>query len=297
MSKTRTKIFKGAATAIITPFISGEIDFDSLGKMIDRQINSGISAIVVCGTTGEASTLSVDEHLKCIEFAVSRANGKVPIIAGSGSNCAKKALHLSSRACELGADALLVVTPYYNKANADGLIKYYSDIADTSTKPIILYNVPSRTGVNIPLSVYAKLSEHENIAGVKEACGNISSIAHMAANLPEDFAIYSGNDDQILPILSLGGSGVISVVSNIFPEKVQKLCTDYFSYDTDSARSIQLALMDMINALFSDVNPIPIKYALSAMGMCSGELRPPLTEADGSLKVRIDCLLKRHSII
>ena len=297
MSKTRIKIFKGAATAIVTPFRDGEIDFDSFEKMIDRQIKCGISAIVVCGTTGEASTLSVDEHLKCIEFAVAHANKKVPIIAGSGSNCSKKAMYLSTRACELGADALLVVTPYYNKANADGLIKYYSDIAAASTKPILMYNVPSRTGVNIPLSVYIKLAEHENIAGVKEAGGNISSIALMAASLPEDFAIYSGNDDQILPILSLGGSGVISVISNVFPEEVQALCNAYFAHDTDTARKVQLELMDITNALFGDVNPIPVKYALNALGLCSGELRPPLTEAEGALQVRIDGLLKRYGII
>ena len=297
MSKTHTKIFKGAATAIITPFREGEIDFDAFGKLIDRQIQCGISAIVVCGTTGEASTLSVDEHLRCIEFAVYRANKKVPIIAGSGSNCLKKALYLSSRACELGADALLVVTPYYNKANTEGLIKYYTEIADTSTKPIILYNVPSRTGVNIPLSVYTRLAKHENIAGAKEASGNISSIALMAASLPEDFAIYSGNDDQTLPILSLGGSGVISVVSNVFPNEVQQLCSSYFQRDTEKARQLQLELMDITNALFSDVNPIPVKYAISAMGLCSGELRPPLTEVDGSLQVRIDSILKRHGMI
>ena len=297
MSKTSTKIFKGAATAIITPFSSGEIDFDSFGKMMERQIKCGISAIVVCGTTGEASTLTVDEHLRCIEFAVSRAGKRIPIIAGSGSNCSKKSLYLSTKACELGADALLVVTPYYNKANADGLIKYFSDIADASTKPIILYNVPSRTGVNIPLSVYNKLSKHENIVGVKEASGNISSIALMAANLPEDFAIYSGNDDQILPILSLGGSGVISVVSNVFPKEVQRLCSSYFLRDTDTARRLQLELMDITNALFSDVNPIPVKYALHAMGLCSGELRPPLTEADGAIQVRIDSILKRQGMI
>ena len=297
MSKTRAKLFRGAATAVITPFSQGEIDFDSFGKIIDRQIENGISAIVVCGTTGEASTLSVDEHLRCVEFAVNRSGGRIPIIAGSGSNCTKKALHLSTRCCEIGADALLVVTPYYNKATPDGLFKYYTEIADASAKPIILYNVPSRTGVNIPLSVYLKLAEHENIIGIKEAGGNLSDIALMAASLPEDFSIYSGNDDQTLPFLSLGGSGVISVVSNIFPREVQTICDAYFSHDNDKARKIFLDLMNISKALFSEVNPIPVKYAMSALGLCSAELRSPLTEAEGKTKVTIDCLLKRHGLI
>jgi 4-hydroxy-tetrahydrodipicolinate synthase len=297
MSKTRVKLFQGAATAVITPFLYGEIDFDSFGKIIDRQIENDISAIVVCGTTGESSTMSVDEHLKCIEFAVNKVNGIIPVIAGSGSNCTKKALYLSTKCCEIGADALLVVTPYYNKATPDGLIKYYTEIADASTKPIILYNAPSRTGVNIPLSVYSKLAEHKNIIGVKEASGNMSDVALMAASLPEDFYIYSGNDDQTLPFLSLGGSGVISVVSNIFPREVQTICDAYFSCDNEKARKIFLYLMNISKALFSEVNPIPVKYAMSALGLCSPELRLPLTEADGKTKVTIDCLLKRHGLI
>lgn len=297
MEKIRAKIFKGAATALITPFKSGEIDFDSFGRLIDRQIEGKISAIVVCGTTGEASALTVEEHLKCVEFAISRVNKKIPVIAGTGNNCLDKAKYLSLKACELGADALLVVTPYYNKANAEGLIKYYSEIADLSTKPIILYNVPSRTGVNIPLDVYLKLSEHENIAGVKEASGNISGIATLSSKVREDFAIYSGNDDQTLPILSLGGSGVISVVSNLFPFETQRLCDYYFARDTENARKLQLDLMDIINALFSDVNPIPIKYVMNALGYCSGEIRPPLTEAAAQIKHKIDQLLLKYQSI
>jgi 4-hydroxy-tetrahydrodipicolinate synthase len=241
--------------------------------------------------------LTVEEHLKCIEFAASRVNKKIPVIAGTGNNCVDKAKYLSLKACELGADALLVVTPYYNKANADGLIKYYSEIADLSTKPIILYNVPSRTGVNIPLDVYIKLSEHENIAGVKEASGNISAIAVLPSNVREDFAIYSGNDDQILPTLSIGGSGVISVVSNILPKETQRLCDAYFAHDTETARKLQLGLMDIINALFSDVNPIPVKYAMSVLGYCSGELRPPLTETADITKLLINQLLINHKLI
>ena len=297
MSKTRAKIFKGAATALITPFSGGEVDYDSFGNIIDRQIKNGISAIVVCGTTGEASTLSTYEHLRCVEFAVSRTEGRIPVIAGSGSNCSKKALYLSKKCCEVGADALLVVTPYYNKATPEGLLKYFTDIAEASSKPIILYNVPLRTGVNIPLSVYLKLAEHENIVGVKEASGNLSDVALMAANLPEDFSIYSGNDDQTLPFLSLGGLGVVSVVSNIFPYEVQTMCSAYFEGDSNIARRIFLDLMNVSKTLFSEVNPIPVKYAMSALGLCSAELRPPLTEAEGTTKVTIDCLLKRHRLI
>lgn len=297
MEKIRTKIFKGAATALITPFKLGKIDFDSFEKLIERQLESGISAIVICGTTGEASALSIEEHLKCIEFAVSRVNKRVPVIAGTGNNSFEKAKYLSLKACEVGADSLLVVTPYYNKANAEGLIKYYTDIAELSTKPIILYNVPSRTGVNIPLEVYLKLSEHENIVGVKEAGGNISGIALLSSKVSEDFAIYSGNDDQILPILSLGGSGVISVVSNVFPRETQKLCDAYFAQDTEKARRLQLKLIDIINALFSDVNPIPVKYALSELGLCSNELRLPLTQANNNTKKLVYQALKELGAI
>ena len=297
MHKTRTKIFRGAATALITPFKNGEIDFNAYEKLIEKQIASGVSALVVCGTTGEASAMSVEEQLKCIEFAVSKSDKRVPVIAGSGSNCTKKAIHLSKKACELGADALLIVTPYYNKANSEGLIEYYSNIADASTKPIILYNVPSRTGVNIPLEVYLMLSEHENIAGVKEASGNISSIARLASKVSKDFAIYAGNDDQILPILSLGGSGVISVVSNVLPAETQLMCDAYFHGDSELALSLQLELMEVIGALFSDINPIPVKYAMNVLGYCSNEVRSPLTSANEEVKIRINKALKEYGVI
>ncbi len=297
MEKIRTKIFKGAATALITPFKSGEIDFETLGILIDRQIDSGISAIVVCGTTGEASTLSVDEHLRCIEFAVIRADKRIPVIAGSGSNSFEKAKYLSMKSCELGADALLAVTPYYNKTNTEGLIKYYSDIAEASSKPIILYNVPSRTGLNIPHEAYLRLSKCENIVGVKEASGNISSVARLASELGDDFCIYSGNDDQILPILSLGGCGVVSVLANIFPKETQLICEHYFKGETELARKLQLDFMDVINALFCEVNPIPLKYAMSLLGLSSSEVRAPLAQPSDTAKNTVRQALKNHGAI
>ncbi len=290
-------IFKGASTALVTPFKKGEIDFETYGKLIDRQIKGGISAIVVCGTTGEATTMSVDEHLKCIEFAVERVNGRIPVLAGSGSNCTKKAIHLSEKACELGADGLLVITPYYNKATPDGLVKHFTSIADSVNKPILLYNVPSRTGVNIPIEVYQKLADHENIVGVKEASGNISAIAVLAAKCGDKLSIYSGNDDQILPILSLGGLGVVSVVSNIVPEETQSLCDLFFSSSISSAQRKQLHLIDLINAVFCEVNPIPVKYAMNLMNLCSGEIRLPLTAPAENSKIKIFETLKKYDLI
>ncbi len=290
-------IFKGAATALITPFKNGEIDFEAYGKLIDMQIQSGISAVVVCGTTGEATTMSVEEHLKCVDFAIEHINGRIPVLIGSGSNCTKKAIYLSQRSCELGADGLLVITPYYNKATPDGLIKHFTSIADAVSKPLLLYNVPSRTGINISLDVYRKLADHENIVGVKEASGNISDIAALAATCGDKLAIYSGNDDQVLPILSLGGSGVVSVVSNIMPREVQALCEAYFSSNTLLALEKQLYLINMINTLFCEVNPIPVKYAMSLMNLCSGEIRLPLTAPTEKSKIRIFDALKKYEII
>ena len=215
MSKIHTKIFTGAASALVTPFKSGKIDHDSLKRLIDFQISEGISALVICGTTGEASTLSNDEYADCIHSAVSYAKGRVSIIAGSGSNCTEKAKYLSRIACEMGADALLLITPYYNKTNEEGLYRHFCEIAESVYKPILLYNVPSRTGMNIPKSVYTKLFEHDNIYGVKEASYNISEVMDLASYKKGSFDIYCGNDDITVPMLSVGGSGVISVISNI----------------------------------------------------------------------------------
>ena len=290
-------IFKGCATALATPFRDGEIDYFTFGEMIDRQISGGVSAIVICGTTGEAATLSVYEHLKCIEFAVRYIDGRLPVIAGTGNNCTKKAVHISKKAAELGADALLVVTPYYNKASDSGLVTHFSDIADASEKPIILYNVPSRTGVSIPLSVYSRLADHDNIVAVKEASGSISAVAQLAAECKEKLDIYSGNDDQILPVLSLGGLGVISVVSNVLPKETQDICNYYFSNDTVSAKNAQLKLLDLIYSLFCEVNPIPLKYALSLMGICTSDVRLPLCEPTEESKRKIEYALRKYRLI
>jgi len=297
MSTIRKTIFKGCATAIVTPFSDGKIDFDAFGRLIDRQIDRGVSALVVCGTTGEASTMSISEHLGCVEFALDRVNKRIPVIAGSGNNCTKKAIELSRAASALGCDGLLVVTPYYNKATDEGLIRHYTEIADASEKPILLYNVPSRTGVTIPLSVYSKLSYHDNIVGVKEASGSFSAIASLFAECGDRYDIYSGNDDQILPILSLGGAGVVSVVSNVMPKETQAICDNYFSKDTESAKKSQLSLCDIISVLFCEVNPVPVKYALSLMGLCEAEMRLPLCPPSEYSKEKINRTLKRYGII
>ena len=297
MREHRRTIFKGCATALATPFCDGEVDYYTLGEMIERQIAGGVAALVICGTTGEASTLSVYEHLKCIEFAARYVNGRIPVIAGTGNNCTKKAIHISKKAAELGADALLIVTPYYNKASEEGLVSHFSAIADASEKPILLYNVPSRTGVNIPLSVYSKLADHENIIGVKEASGNLSAIASLISECGDRLDVYSGNDDQILPILSIGGLGVVSVVSNILPKETQEICGHYFSNDTALAKKAQLDLLELISALFCEVNPIPLKYALKLMGICEGDVRLPLCEPSEASKKKIESTLKKYNLI
>ncbi|HOO22484.1 MAG TPA: 4-hydroxy-tetrahydrodipicolinate synthase [Clostridia bacterium] len=277
MKKT---VFKGAATAIITPFRDDKIDFESFGKLIDWQIESGIDGIVVCGTTGESSTLTDEEHRAAIAFAVERANGKVPIIAGTGSNDTAYAIDLTKEACEMGADAVLCVTPYYNKATQRGLIEMYNRIADASTKPVMLYNVPSRTGVNIEPTTYQALAEHENIVAIKEANGQISKIVETMSLVGDKLDLYSGNDDQIVPLLSLGGKGVISVLSNIMPSETKEICTRFFSGDIKGSLELQLKYHKLIDALFSEVNPIPVKAACAAMGICENSVRLPLTTMD-----------------
>lgn len=277
MKKT---VFKGAATAIITPFRDDKIDFESFGKLIDWQIESGIDGIVVCGTTGESSTLTDEEHRAAIAFAVERANGKVPIIAGTGSNDTAYAIDLTKEACEMGADAVLCVTPYYNKATQRGLIEMYNRIADASTKPVMLYNVPSRTGVNIEPTTYQALAEHENIVAIKEANGQISKIVETMSLVGDKLDLYSGNDDQIVPLLSLGGKGVISVLSNIMPSETKEICTRFFSGDIKGSLELQLKYHKLIAALFSEVNPIPVKAACAAMGICENSVRLPLTTMD-----------------
>ena len=275
MSKKRT-IFSGVCTALITPFQNGEIDYPRLKKLIEFQIEQGIDALLINGTTGESATLTECEKRELISFSVREVGGRVPIIAGTGSNSTKKALHLSQFASDVGADAILVVTPYYNKASADGLLKHYTTIANEVDIPMILYNVPSRTGVNIPLSVYDTLAEHQNIVAVKEASASISDIAKLCAKCNDRLDIYSGNDDLLLPTLSLGGKGVISVLSNILPKETSEICELWFAGKTKEATALQLKLLPLVSAIFSEVNPIPIKALLAKEGFCAEEYRLPL---------------------
>lgn len=277
MKKT---VFSGVATALITPFNEKGIDYEQFARLIEWQIESGINALVVCGTTGEASTLSDDEHRDAIAFAVRQAAGRVPIIAGTGSNDTLYALDLVRCAQNAGADAALVVTPYYNKATQRGLFEMYTAIADFSDIPLILYNVPSRTGVNIEPETYRALAEHENIVAIKEANGNISKIVETMSYVHGKLDLYSGNDDQIIPLLALGGKGVISVLSNILPRETCEMVRLFSEGHTAQAAEMQYRYHALIDALFSEVNPIPVKAAAAKMGFCENRLRLPLTQMD-----------------
>ena len=270
-------IFRGIATALITPFRNGEVDYDTFGRLIDWQIENGIDALVICGTTGEGSTLSDEEHKACIRFAVERAAGRTVIIAGTGSNDTNYAINLTKYSCDVGADAMLVVTPYYNKATQRGLVESFYAIADASTKPMIVYNVPSRTGCNIQPQTYLKLAEHENIRGIKEANGDISSVVETQSLLRGKLDLYSGNDDQLVPILAMGGAGCISVLSNLMPRQTREICDRFWDGDIAGAAKLQCDYLPLINALFSEVNPIPVKAAMAAMGFGDNSLRLPLT--------------------
>lgn len=281
MKKT---VFKGMATAVITPLTADGIDYEAFGRLLDWQIAEGVNAMVVCGTTGEASTLTDDEHREAISFAVKHIGGRIPVIAGTGSNDTEYALELTRHACEAGADAVLTVTPYYNKATQNGLIKMFSRIADESTAPVILYNVPSRTGVNIESKTAAVLADHPNIVAIKEASGNISQIAETAHLCGDKLDIYSGNDDQTIPIMALGGKGCISVLSNVAPKQSVMMCDKFFAGDIKGASKLQLDMLPLINALFSEVNPIPVKAAMAAMGFCEDYLRLPLTPMEEAHK-------------
>ena len=273
----KTQIFEGMATALITPLTENGIDYEAFGKLIDWQIEEGINALVICGTTGEASTLSDEEHRDTIRFAVERANRRVPIIAGTGSNNTEYAIDLTRFACEVGVDGVLVVTPYYNKATQNGLIKMFTSIADASTVPVILYDVPSRTGTAIEPKTVAVLAEHPNIVGIKAASGNISKIAETIHLCGDKITVYSGNDDQVIPIMALGGKGCISVLSNVLPKESVAMCQKFFQGDVKAAAKMQLDYLPLINALFSEVNPIPVKAAMAKMGFCEDYLRMPLT--------------------
>lgn len=269
-------IFKGAAVAIITPFNEEGINFDELKKLIDFNIENGTDAIVIAGTTGESSTMSDEEHKSVIKFTVDYVNKRIPVIAGTGSNDTLYAVELSQYAEEVGVDGLLIVTPYYNKTTQAGLVKHYNYIADRVNIPIILYNVPSRTGVNITPKTCLELSKHKNIVAIKEASGNLSQVAEIRALCGDELEIYSGNDDQILPVLSLGGKGVISVLSNVAPKETHDICQLFFDGKIEESTKIQLEYLDLINALFIEVNPIPVKTALNLMGYNAGNLRMPL---------------------
>jgi 4-hydroxy-tetrahydrodipicolinate synthase len=289
-------IFKGAATALITPLDENGVNYEKLGALIDWQIAEGIDGLVICGTTGESSTLTEKEHADAIEFAVKRVQGRVPVIAGTGSNDTAFAVELTKFACNVGVDGVLIVTPYYNKTTQRGLIKMYETIANASTKPLIIYNVPSRTGVNIEPQTYCALAEHPMISGIKEANGMISKIAETMALVRGRLHLYSGNDDQILPILSLGGEGVISVLSNLMPSTTSRICKLFFEGKTAEAAKLQLDLLPLINALFCEVNPIPVKAAMAAMGFCDNYLRLPLVPMEDAHFEKLIGLMKEQGL-
>ena len=292
-------IFKGAGVAIITPFNEdGSVNYDKFGEFIEEQIEGSIDAIIVCGTTGEAATLTEEEHLKVIKYCVDKVAGRVPVIAGTGSNCTRTAIFLSQQASSYGVDGLLVVTPYYNKATQDGLYDHFKAIADSTIKPIILYNVPSRTGCNIlPQTLVRLCRDVKNIVGVKEASGNISQIAKIMSLADGCVDLYSGNDDQAVPIMSLGGLGVISVLANVAPKKTHEICAKFFAGDIKGACRAQLEAIDLIDSLFCEVNPIPVKTALNIMGKEVGPLRMPMSPMNEADKERLTKSLKDYGLI
>lgn len=283
----KTTVFTGAATAIITPMNQNGVDYEKFAELVEFQIAGGIDAIVVCGTTGESSTLTDEEHKELIRFCVEKVAGRVPVIAGTGSNDTDYAIALSKYACEVGADALLQVTPYYNKTTQKGLIKHFFAIADNVNKPILLYNVPSRTGVNIKPETCAELAKHERIVAVKEASGSLSAVAEIRYLCGDSLDVYSGNDDQIVPILSLGGKGVISVLSNLLPRETHEICRSYFAGDVKAAADAQIKYIPLINALFCEVNPIPVKEAMHLLGFCDGDIRLPLCEMEDTNREKL----------
>lgn len=292
----KTLPFTGSGVAIVTPFDGEKTNYDVLGELIEWHIAKGTDAIIICGTTGEASTMPDAEHLAAIEYTVKKANGRIPVIAGTGSNETRHAIELSQKAEKLGADGLLQVTPYYNKTTQKGLIAHFTAIANAVNIPIILYNVPSRTGVNISVPVLKELAKIDNIVAIKEASGNISYTAQVAADVPELY-IYSGNDDMIVPVMSLGGKGVISVLANVMPEETHQICQSYFDGDTNKATKLQLELLDLINALFIEVNPIPVKTALNLMGKNAGNLRLPLVDMAEDTLAKLKASMKNHGLI
>lgn len=294
---TAKPIFKGVATALITPMNAQGVDYESFGRLIDWQCEQGINALVIAGTTGEGATLTYDEHMEAISFAVKKIAGRCTVIAATGSNDTARAIELSQHACAEGADALLVVTPYYNKTTQAGLVKMYETIADASTKPLILYNVPSRTGINIEPETYGILSHHPMIQGIKEANSNISKIVQTFQLIGDRMDVYSGNDDQIVPIMSMGGLGVISVLSNPAPKLTMEICNKFFAGDVKGAAELQCRLLPLINALFCETNPIPVKAAMSAMGFCENYLRLPLVQMEEAHWLKLKALMQEQGLI
>lgn len=292
----KNTVFKGVATAIVTPMNAQGVDYEAFGRLIEWQIAEGVQAIVAAGTTGEGSTLTDEEHRQVLKFCVDTVAGRVPVIAGTGSNDTAYAIDLTRYACEIGADAMLLVTPYYNKATQKGLIASFTAIADASTKPCILYNVPSRTGCNLLPETVAVLADHPRIVAIKEASGNISQIAQVAALCGDRIDIYSGNDDQIVPVLSLGGAGVISVLSNPLPRETVAICDRFFAGDVAGSCRLQLELLPLINALFCEVNPIPVKAAMAAMGYGENCLRLPLTPIEAEHEQKLLALMRKNGI-
>lgn len=292
-------IFTGAGVAIVTPMkADGEVNFEKLGELIEFQIAGGTDAIIICGTTGEASTLSHEEHIECIRYTVAKVAKRIPVVAGTGSNCTETAIYLSKEAEKAGADGVLLVTPYYNKATQKGLIAHFTETAKAVNIPAILYNVPSRTGCNIlPETVAALVKNVDNIVGIKDAAGNISQTVQTVELCQGDVDLYSGNDDQIVPVMSLGGIGVISVLSNVVPKETHEICEKFAAGDGKGALALQLKYLNLINALFCEVNPIPVKTALNLMGMEVGPMRLPLTAMEEAHKDKLFAEMKKLGLI
>ena len=294
---TATPIFRGAATALITPLHAEGVDYESMGRLIDWQIEAGIDALVIAGTTGEGSTLTDEEHRELLRFSAERIAFRAPMIAGTGSNDTAYAIELSQYASELKYDGLLVVTPYYNKTTQRGLVAMFNAIADAAASPVIVYNVPSRTGVNIEPATYAKLVEHPNIRGIKEAGGNISKIVETASLIGDQAYIYSGDDDQVVPIMSMGGQGVISVLSNLMPARIHELCDRWFRGDAAGAAQLQCELLPLCRAMFCETNPIPVKAAMAAMGWCENYLRLPLVTMEEEHAEKMYALMREYGLL
>lgn len=292
-------VFTGAGVAIVTPFKGNlEVDYEKFAQLIEEQIAGGTDAIIVCGTTGESSTLTHEEHLDVIKYCVETVKGRIPVVAGTGSNCTETAVYLSTEAEKYGVDGLLLVSPYYNKATQNGLYKHYKTIADSVKVPCILYNVPSRTGCNIaPETIVRLCTDIENIVGVKEASGNISQIVKLMSIADGKVDLYSGNDDQIVPLLALGAKGVISVLSNVAPKQAHDICAKYFAGDVEGSCAEQLRAIPLCNALFCEVNPIPVKKALNLMGKEVGSLRPPLTDMEDENAAKLEKAMKEYGIL